>query len=84
MKKQQVREVQPAHKSDRFTVAEAVRAFRQVRGNTPKPDIFDGSETTIVRRDPASGRFILADAPATITADKAESSGKRLSRPRKR
>lgn len=82
--RKQIREVQPAHKSDRITVAQAVRAFRQVRGSNPKPDIFDESEAELVRRDPASGRFILADAPAPIAADKAEPSSNGSFRTRKR
>ena len=68
--KTQLRKVQPAHKSDRITVAQAARAFRQVRGTTPKADLGEG-EMTNVRREAVPGRIILADAPAPIAADKA-------------
>jgi hypothetical protein len=80
-----IREVQPAHKSARITVAQAARAFRQVRGSNPKPDIFDEPGAELVRRDSAAGRFVRAAAPAApIAAEKADPGSRGSSRTRKR
>jgi hypothetical protein len=62
-----VRELQPPHHGDKFTVAQAIRAFREVRGDNPKPDIFDESERKLVFRD-ASGSLFIADSPEEIPA----------------
>jgi hypothetical protein len=44
----------------RFTIAEAIRAFQTVRGNTPKPDVFTDEERERAFYD-ASGRLFVAD-----------------------
>lgn len=62
-----VREVPipPDSAGDKFTMAEAICAFRKVRGNTPKPDIFTDAERALAFRD-ASGRLFVADTPEEI------------------
>jgi hypothetical protein len=58
-----IRELQPAHKSDKVTVGEAARAFRKVQGGSGKR--VDGGERH-VRRD-ENGRF--TDERADVSAN---------------
>lgn len=54
--RQQIRKHQPVAKSGTFTVAEAARAFRQVRGATPKCEIFDGTGENAIPGGDVTGR----------------------------
>jgi hypothetical protein len=80
----QLREVQPAHKSDRFTVAQAIRAFRQVRGDTPKPGLFNGSPVEPAHRDTSSARLVLRDESGSIAAETARAGERSSYRTRRR
>lgn len=51
-----IRDIQPPHKGS-ISVAQARRAFRQVRGNAPKPD-FEGMEGVYVRRPDGGYSFV--------------------------
>lgn len=78
--KKQLRTLQPAHRGSPFTIAQAVRAFRQVRGSAAKPEVFDDEQVTpVVRRASRS-------APPPTVADSAavanEAARKRGSRER--
>lgn len=73
-----IRDVQPPHKGS-ISVAQARRAFRQVRGDAPKPGLFDRSELEAM----ASGRLVLVDNSTSTAAEKATSNRKR-SRTRRR
>lgn len=54
--RQQIRKHEPVAKNRTFTVAEAARAFRQVRGTAPKCAIFDGSENASAAGENSTGR----------------------------
>ena len=51
-------------KKPRFTVAQAARAFREARGDTPKVELTDEQDRPI-RWDNDLGRFVLCDATET-------------------
>lgn len=72
-----IRELQPAHEGGSFTVEEAARAFRQVRGSAPKLELFD--DNAIVRCD-ASGQLMIYD-PGPAAAVVAEFEKTRARKP---
>lgn len=58
----------PDSSKARFTIAEAIEAFRTVRGNNPKVDIFTDEERERAFYD-ASGRLFVADTLEEIPPD---------------
>jgi hypothetical protein len=55
--KKQLRTLQPAHPGGSFTVEDAIRAFRKVRGSDPKPGIgYDDEAEAVARPQPRSAR----------------------------
>ena len=59
-----IRELQPAHESDKVTVDEAARAFKKIQDHSRKRD---GSSAVLydkqyIRRDSSTGRFVTERA----------------------
>ena len=60
--KKQLRTLQPAHPGGSFTVEDAVRAFRKVRGSAPKPGIgYDEDEEPMGSTRPGNPRADRTD-----------------------
>lgn len=62
-----IRELQPAHESDKVTVDEAARAFKKIQDHSRKRD---GSSAVLydkqyIRRDRSTGRFVAERAEAS-------------------
>jgi hypothetical protein len=62
-----IRELQPAHKSDKVTVGEAARAFKKVQGSSQKRDTGSSvqADKRYVRRDGDTGRFVTEQSDAS-------------------
>lgn len=81
--KKRIRELQPPHKSSRITVAQAARAFRKVRGDTPKAPLFDEAEL-LQLADAPPAQVIVPGSPTSIAAENSPSATKKPPRTRRR
>lgn len=81
--KKRIRELQPPHKSGRITVAQAARAFRKVRGDTPKAPLFDEAEL-LQLADTPSARVVVPSSSTSIAAENSAPAVKKPPRPRRR
>lgn len=63
--KKQLRTLQPAHPGGNFTVEDAIRAFRKVRGSASKPGTgYDEDEEAMVGAQPGNARADRTDSSA--------------------